>query len=65
MAFTESFAGASDVQANLTMSNIEGVGVRLKFETGGEVGHISLVYIISALTTGIVLVQAAGLFVQV
>lgn len=62
-AFTST--GNTGVEADVTMSNVEAMGVHFKFEAGGEVARISIVNLVMALTTGIVLTQAVGLFVQV
>lgn len=47
------------------MSNVEAIGVHVKFEAGGKVARVSVVNLVMALTTGIVLIQAVGIFVQV
>ena len=60
-----SSSGNTGVEADVTMSHVEAMGVHFKFEAGGEVAHVSIVNLVMALTTGIVLTQAVGLFVQV
>ena len=57
--------GNTGAEADVTMSYVEAIGVHVKFEAGGEVARLSIVNLVMALTTGIVLTQAVGLFVQV
>lgn len=54
-------AGAVD----FTVEDVDALGVLMKVSTGGTVGRVSVTNLVTTLTTGLVLSQAVGVFVQV
>eukprot|EP00892_Ulva_mutabilis_P002317 jgi/Ulvmu1/12086/UM084_0009.1 len=57
-------AGSQAAVVDFTANNVNALGVRMKVSTGGTIGHISIVNVVTTLTTGLVLSQAVGVFVQ-
>lgn len=50
---------------DFTLLDLDALGVLLKVSSGGTLGQISITNFVATLTTGLVLSQAAGVFVQV
>lgn len=54
-----------DGLVDFTVHNLDALGVLMKVSTGGTLGQISITNVVVTLTTGLVLSQAVGVFVQV
>lgn len=54
-----------EMVVDFTANDAQALGVRMKVSTGGTVGRISITNVVTTLTTGLVLSQAVGVFVQV
>lgn len=62
---TDTAAAGDAGTVDFTVEDVDALGVLMKVSTGGTVGRVSITNLVTTLTTGLVLSQAVGVFVQV